>query len=98
MMFNTSACLAGQIDRGTPNEEQAEAIAMCSVRLPYVFNRNIYKTIEAIEEMMVPKSIKQTWSESYLLKGNLVVIHDENLEAEIYGQTLHYDEFMGLTF
>ena len=45
------------IDSGTPNIEQSEAIAMYSVRLPYVFNRRIDETIEAIETMMTSESL-----------------------------------------
>ena len=87
-----------EIDHGTPNPEQAEAIAMCCVRLPYVFNKKIDETIQAIETAMVFEGLKHSWSDSHFLKGSLVVILDDKQEAEINGVILHYDKCLGLNY
>ena len=80
----------------TPSERQCKAIVGCSVRLPSVFNYDIGNTIEFIENSMIEADIVDSWYASYWLKGALILILDEEQNAIIGKNRLHYDYHIGL--
>ena len=75
----------------------AKAIASCSVRLPYAFSYLLGDTIDVLESEMQREGIVDSWYENYLLKGQLVMILDENLMINIGGKIMQYSKNTGLS-
>ena len=71
----------------------ALAVASCSIRLPPRLCQRwrVDRTIGALEQ-----NAFAGWQQSPLLKGQLVLVLDENLEAEVDGSTLRYSRARGL--
>jgi CRISPR-associated helicase Cas3 len=81
----------------TPDDTLAGIVAGCTVHLPYILCvlSWIDRVIMEIEGNALPYI--NHWQDSYWLKGALVLILDENFEAEIAGFKLHYDKKWGLS-
>lgn len=81
-----------------PLEEESRAIARQKLRLPGYFSRRwtINKVIRQLENEN-RKWLSQ-WQQSPLLRGELVLLLDEALEASLAGMRLKYDRQDGLTY
>lgn len=81
-----------------PSREEALLIARQKLRLPGFFGRrwNIDSTITQLESET--KSNFSTWQDSALLKEEVVLLFDEDLNADLAGVQLHYDIKTGLTY
>jgi CRISPR-associated helicase Cas3/CRISPR-associated endonuclease Cas3-HD len=81
----------------TPDDTLAGIVAGCTVHLPYILcvPSWIDSVIMEIEENALPYI--SHWQNSYWLKGALVLILDENFEAEIAGFKLRYEMKWGLS-
>ncbi|MGI6085011.1 MAG: CRISPR-associated helicase Cas3' [Acetivibrionales bacterium] len=77
-----------------PPTELTRAMLECSLQLPRELCWNIDKTIEELEKI----SLKNlwVWQRSPLLKGELFLILDSQLNTELCGYSLHYDQSYGL--
>lgn len=73
-------------------DDEGEAIARQRLRLPRQFsqNYNFSSVIKALDIM--PK----IWRDSKWLKGELLLLLDENAEAELLGERLYYSQTYGL--
>jgi len=85
-----------KLPRHTPEEKQAKDIARCAVRLPSTLCYNIGATIDSIEELMSKTGIVDAWYESYWLKGELVLILDEEQCADIGKHRVRYNKYEGI--
>lgn len=76
-----------------PDPESAYAVAESSVRLPSTLSRPwmAARVIGALEQNGFPG-----WQQSEVLRGQLVLVLDEELRAEVAGETLRYDRDLGL--
>jgi CRISPR-associated endonuclease/helicase Cas3 len=81
-----------------PSDEEARQIALQRLRLPFMFGlgKNLDETIDTLErensELLSP------WQESPWLKGELILLLDENRERELCGYLLRYDKDNGLIY
>jgi CRISPR-associated endonuclease/helicase Cas3 len=82
-----------------PNDELARAITGCSIRLPLLFSAswNINQAITELETKCREAGM-DLWQRSHWLKGELFLILDENLKADLCDHELEYDRNFGLTF
>lgn len=80
-----------------PENEQCKAIAKQKLRLPSALSAqwNIDKVIDSIEKM--DENLK-SWQQSHWLKGELILILNDELKAEVGGNILSYSEDVGLTY
>jgi len=87
------------IPRGTPNDTLAMQIALSSLRLPAFFGKAwmVDKVIREVESEMSRRGIVETWYLHPLLKGQLVLILDENMQATLCGHVLKYDRILGIS-
>lgn len=80
-----------------PPEEDCKIIAQQKLRLPFIFNRawNIERVIDELE-----KSCKNMtgFQKSHWLKGELFLLLDDNLTADLCGFKLKYSQNCGLEF
>jgi CRISPR-associated endonuclease/helicase Cas3 len=76
-----------------PSEPVARAVANSSIRLPQSLSRpwRIDRVIGALERNAFPG-----WQQSSWLRGQLVLVLDENLEAQIAGCIVRYSKLRGL--
>lgn len=74
------------------NEDEAKLIAIQRLKLPLYFSKkcNFENTIKALDVM--PKN----WRDSKWLKGELLLLLDENSEVELIGKKLRYSKECGL--
>lgn len=82
-----------------PNDEAlCQKIVQQRVRLPYFFNQehNIDKVITELEHQNM--SILSSWQNSGWLKGELVLLLNENFTAELIGRKLSYSKDNGLSY
>lgn len=81
-----------------PSREDALQIARQRIRLPGYFSRrwNIDSVIAELEEQN--RMFLSPWQQAPLLKGELVLLLDEDLTAHLGGMTLCYDHKNGLTY
>lgn len=81
-----------------PSREEALLIARQKLRLPGFFGRrwNIDSTITQLESET--KSNFSAWQDSALLKEELVLLFDNELNAVLGEVRLHYDIKTGLTY
>ena len=86
------------LPRTEPDEELAKIIAGCYVRLPARLSKKwiIDKIIDALESIMRDEEIVENWYKSPWLKGVLCLILDENLQTDLCGFSVVYDEHLGL--
>lgn len=78
-----------------PPEEDCKRIAQQKLRLPSAFSWNADKTIEAIEET---NKHFTGFQNSHWLKGELVLLLDETLSAELCGFKITYSREGGLHY
>lgn len=76
-----------------PERAEALAIATSSVRLPYYYSNP--GTFDAALTQLEHTFFK-AWQESHHLKGQLLLVLDERLEAVLAGKTLRYSRELGL--
>ena len=81
-----------------PSEDEAQKIASQRIRLPHVLTMkwNIEKTIHELERFN--KQYLLSWQESPWLKGELILLLDEDQHADLNGYQLFYDKDIGLTY
>ena len=80
-----------------PSREEARRIARQKLRLPAAFSRRwridgIIRELEEVNSRFLPR-----WQEAPLLRGELVLLLDENLTASLADTTLRYSRENGLT-
>lgn len=81
-------------DTSTPNFHTAFHLAASTVRLPTMFTHrdDIWdRTVDALEDQT-----PEGWKEHYLLKGQVALRLDQNLEATLSGVKIRYSELLGL--
>jgi hypothetical protein len=81
-----------------PDSNVARLAATCTVSLPMRLCHAgiVDKVIGTLEQRALDSGVG-IWQESYMLKGLLPLILDENLKAEVCGYTLEYSEAIGLS-
>lgn len=81
-----------------PSREESLLIARQKLRLPAYFTKrwNADKTIEELENTTA--KFFSYWQESALLKDELALLFDEDLNAEINEAIMHYDLKNGLSY
>lgn len=79
-----------------PSREECLKIAQQKIKLPTFFSKkwNIDKVISELEKLNI-KYLAE-WQNAPLLKGELVLLLDEKLEATLLGQSLQYNRKTGL--
>ena len=83
------------IDR-VPDPEMAFSISGCRAPLPRnVVSRGAEHVIDVLRRSN-DADIPAIWSESEWLNGELFVILDDGLQADIDGRLIRYDEKMGM--
>ena len=81
-----------------PSREEALLIARQKLRLPGFFGRR-WKIDDTIEQLETEtKNVFSAWQDSALLKEEVVLLFDEDLNADLAGVQLHYDIKTGLTY
>ncbi|GAA2045800.1 CRISPR-associated helicase Cas3' [Yaniella flava] len=75
------------------DERQAYTLASCSLRLPHSFS---YPEVfdQALDEL--EEHTDAGWHHSYVLKGQLQLMVDEDLRCVLAGKALRYDRTLGL--
>lgn len=81
-----------------PQPETALQIARQKLRLPGYFSKkwSIDKTIEILDAETRERF--GMWQQSPLLRGELILLLDDHLTAQLAGQVLQYDRENGLTY
>lgn len=80
-----------------PNENEAKAIASCSLSLPSYFTKGwtIDQAIGELEQEVINHHLDQ-WYGSHWLKGELFLILNDEFETRLLDCTVSYDEMYGL--
>ena len=81
-----------------PQPEMALQIARQKLRLPGYFSKrwSVEQTIDALEAWN--REVFGLWQQSPLLRGELILLLDDHLTAQLAGQVLQYDRENGLTY
>lgn len=81
-----------------PQPEMALQIARQKLRLPGYFSKrwSVEQTIDALEAENRERF--GAWQQSPLLRGELILLLDDHLTAQLAGQVLQYDRENGLTY
>ena len=81
-----------------PQPEMALQIARQKLRLPGYFSKrwSVERTIDALEARN--REVFGLWQQSPLLRGELILLLDDHLTAQLAGQVLQYDRENGLTY
>ena len=81
-----------------PQPEMALQIARQKLRLPGYFSKrwSVEQTIDALEAEN--REWIGAWQQSPLLRGELILLLDDHLTAQLAGQVLQYDRENGLTY
>lgn len=81
-----------------PSDEEARQVAMQRLRLPFVFclGKNLDETIETLEQEN--SECLSLWQESSWLKGEMVLLLDNNGERDLCGYHLRYEKENGLSY
>ena len=81
-----------------PQPELALQIARQKLRLPGYFSKrwSVEQTIDALEARN--REVFGLWQQSPLLRGELILLLDDHLTAQLAGQVLQYDRENGLTY
>ncbi|MCR5123165.1 MAG: CRISPR-associated helicase Cas3', partial [Ruminococcus sp.] len=74
----------------TPSESEATAIARERIKLPMYYTKQFSKTIDELT------AIPERWCDSKLLKGEILLVLNEELECELLGRKLRYSREYGL--
>lgn len=77
-----------------PEMELARAIVECSIKLPSELCWKMDDTIRELE--MIALQELRAWQKSPWLKGELFLVLDEQLETELCGYRLQYDQHYGM--
>lgn len=77
-----------------PKPDIARAMAECSIQLPHELCWNLDETIRELENISLNEF--RAWQQSDWLKGELFLVLDEQLNAELCGYQLHYDQNYGM--
>ncbi|MCL2807364.1 MAG: CRISPR-associated helicase Cas3' [Coriobacteriia bacterium] len=77
------------------NNKMAQAVAKSSVTLPVSMSWQIDGVIKALGKDNLER-LPNNWQKSPWLKGELFLILNKDLEAELCGFKVHYDERLGL--
>ena len=77
-----------------PETREARVLASSSVRLPYWYS-NPGSFDAALTQL--ERTFFKAWQESHHLKGQLLLVLDEELEAVLAGKTLRYSRELGLS-
>lgn len=77
-----------------PEEGLAQVIVECSIQLPRELCWDLDKTIKELETISLTEL--RAWQQSSWLKGELFLVLDEQLGAELCGYRLQYDERYGM--
>lgn len=77
-----------------PEPREARVLASSSVRLPYWYS-NPGSFDAALTQL--ERTFFKAWQESHHLKGQLLLVLDEELEAVLAGKTLRYSRELGLS-
>ncbi len=77
-----------------PNMEHARAMAECSIQLPRELCWDLDKTIAELEKISLHEL--RAWQQSHWVKGELFLVLDEQLSAELCGYRLQYDQCYGM--
>jgi CRISPR-associated endonuclease/helicase Cas3 len=79
-----------------PNQDTAFTLAGCKIRLPWMLSKKweVHKTITKLEEK--GRNLQRIWKDSPWLNGELLLVLDEDLEAELNGVNMRYDRDFGL--
>lgn len=81
-----------------PSREEALLITRQKLRLPGFFGRR-WKIDDTIEQLETEtQNVFSAWQDSALLKEEVVLLFDEDLNADLAGVQLHYDIKTGLTY
>ena len=80
-----------------PDAEESRKIARQKINLPYIFNvgDNARQAISELEH--VKKTVLPEWQQSGLLKGELILLLDEDNQADLCGYHLTYSREKGLS-
>ena len=78
-----------------PDKNDAAKIMSQRIRLPKKMNRCWYQVTEELKT--VSGRELSAWQESSILKGQLFLLLDKELKAEVAGYLISYDKDMGLT-
>ncbi len=78
-----------------PSEDVCQRIAQQKLRLPARFCYDIDRTVNELEEM---DRFLTGFQKSHWLKGQLVLLLDENFRAKLCGTTVIYSQESGLTY
>lgn len=81
-----------------PSTEDALAIARQRLRLPMYFSARwnadcVIRELEDLNRRYLPM-----WQQAPMLRGELVLLLDENLSTQLAGCTVHYNQDHGLTY
>ena len=81
-----------------PQPAMALQIARQKLRLPGYFSKrwSVEQTIDALEARN--REVFGLWQQSPLLRGELILLLDDHLTAQLAGQVLQYDRENGLTY
>ena len=81
-----------------PSEEEGKKIAMQRLRLPLAFclGSKLNETITALEKEN--GNCLSAWQNSAWVKGELILLLDENGEKDLCGYHVHYTKEAGLTY
>ena len=79
-----------------PDLRAAFTLAGCKIRLPGIFSHD-KQTDETIRELAESgRALREAWKDSPWLNGELFLILDEHLEAELCGKRIKYCRYVGL--
>lgn len=77
-----------------PETALARAMAECSIQLPRELCWKLDDTIRELETIALHEL--RAWQQSHWLKGELFLVLDEQLRAELCGYRLQYDQHLGM--
>ena len=81
-----------------PSDEEARRIAVQKIALPYIFalGDNYDKTVNSLEKINIAELSE--WQKSGWLRGELILLLNEELRCELCGFELEYSPDYGLTY
>lgn len=81
-----------------PSADDALAIARQRLRLPMYFSAswNVDSVIRELEDMN--RRYLPMWQQAPMLRGELVLLLEENMSTHLAGCTVHYNQVHGLTY
>lgn len=81
-----------------PSDEEARRIAVQKIALPFIFalGDNYDKTVDSLEKINIAELSE--WQKSGWLRGELILLLNEELRCELCGFELEYSPDYGLTY